>query len=195
MPKIVDHEQYRQELVEGCIQLFADRGYASLTMRDIAMALSVSTGTLYHYFSSKEALFEAAVLRATQQDLGAAASLGRMLPSMRGRLHALFSHVAANEARFVRELLVLLEFRHIHGTSSRTFKTIGDSADKYIAAIDEFLGTHDLAVARVIFMLINGTLIKRVFDGGRTPITEQVEIIARLLPPEAAPKRAAGSRK
>ena len=58
MPKIVDHEQYRKELLGKCFDLFAQKGYGSITMRQIAQGLGVSTGTLYHYFPSKQALFE-----------------------------------------------------------------------------------------------------------------------------------------
>ena len=57
MPKIVDHDRYRKELLSGCFTLFAERGYGSITMRQIAKALGVSTGTLYHYFPSKESIF------------------------------------------------------------------------------------------------------------------------------------------
>ncbi|MGB6015410.1 MAG: helix-turn-helix domain-containing protein, partial [Nodosilinea sp.] len=48
MPKIVDHDQYRREILDQCFDLFAEKGYAALTMRQIAQELGVSTGTLYH---------------------------------------------------------------------------------------------------------------------------------------------------
>ena len=73
MPKIVDHAHMRDGLVDGCVRLFADRGYASLTMREVAAALGVSTGTLYHYFPGKDALFDAVVRAVAAQDLGAVA--------------------------------------------------------------------------------------------------------------------------
>jgi AcrR family transcriptional regulator len=77
MPKIVDHEQYRKELLGKCFDLFADKGYGAITMRQIANSLEVSTGTLYHYFPSKQALFEQLVEEISQQDVMAAlAELG-----------------------------------------------------------------------------------------------------------------------
>jgi AcrR family transcriptional regulator len=194
MPKIVDHERYREELVERCITLFAARGYASLTMREIAGELSVSTGTLYHYFPSKEALFEAAVRRVTQQDLGAAAAFAALPPSPRVRLGALVAHVAENEARFGQELLVLIEFRRVNGDADAPYAGIREAADAYVAAIDAFLGLDDPALARLVLVLLNGILLQRLLDGRRTPLVEQVDTIARIFPPEPRPKAAAKKR-
>ena len=59
MPKVVDHEKRRAEILEQCFDLFAEHGYGAMTMRKIAGELGVSTGTLYHYFDGKPALFEA----------------------------------------------------------------------------------------------------------------------------------------
>lgn len=57
MPKVVDHELYRRTLLERSTDVFVTRGYAAISMREIAAAIEVSTGTLYHYFPSKEDLF------------------------------------------------------------------------------------------------------------------------------------------
>ena len=54
MPKIVDHDKYRQEMLEKCFYFFGRNGYSNITMEDIADEIGVSKGTLYHYFPSKE---------------------------------------------------------------------------------------------------------------------------------------------
>jgi AcrR family transcriptional regulator len=182
MPKIVDHERYRAELVEKCISLFAERGYASLTMRDVAAALSVSTGTLYHYFPSKEALFDAAVRRVTQQDLTAGAAFVGALPSRRARLAALFQFIAANEERFAQELLVVMEFRRVHGAGHPTCAAIDEAAEHYVHTIAEVLGDPDPGFARLLFMLCNGLVMKRLFDGGATGFEDQLELLAQISP-------------
>ena len=69
MPKIVDRDQYRKELLIKSFDLFAQKGYGSITMRQLAQGLGVSTGTLYHYFPSKEALFLQLVEEQTQQNI------------------------------------------------------------------------------------------------------------------------------
>ena len=57
MPKIVDRDAYRLELLGKAFHIFADRGY-SIPIRALAREMGVSTGTLYHYFPGKKELFE-----------------------------------------------------------------------------------------------------------------------------------------
>ena len=58
MPRVVDHEKYREELLYKCFDLIATRGYYSITMREIAKELNISTGSLYHYFPNKEGMMK-----------------------------------------------------------------------------------------------------------------------------------------
>lgn len=69
MPKIVDHEKYREELWKGAFPIFIEKGYLPVTMRELAQVLNVSTGTLYHYFETKEILFETMVRFVIGEDL------------------------------------------------------------------------------------------------------------------------------
>lgn len=59
MAKLVDKEQRQAELLEKAIEVFAERGYQSTTMDEIAERAGVSKGMLYIYFKNKEALFGA----------------------------------------------------------------------------------------------------------------------------------------
>lgn len=58
MPKIVDRTEYKKELLESCFNLFSKKGYNNVTMREISKEIGVSTGTLYHYFPTKEDILE-----------------------------------------------------------------------------------------------------------------------------------------
>ncbi len=48
----------RQALVALAADLFADRGYKATTVRDIADAAGVLSGSLYHHFASKESIID-----------------------------------------------------------------------------------------------------------------------------------------
>jgi AcrR family transcriptional regulator len=54
----------RDHLLEVGTRLFADRGYEGTSIEAVLQAAGVSRGALYHHFSSKEALFEAAYVAA-----------------------------------------------------------------------------------------------------------------------------------
>ena len=54
-------ERRRQEILQAGLELFVTRGYAATKIADIAKKVGMSTGLLFHYFESKEKLYEALV--------------------------------------------------------------------------------------------------------------------------------------
>lgn len=63
MPKQVDHEQRRIEIVEATWSIIARGGFAAATMREIAAAAGFANGGLKHYFANKDELLVAAFQR------------------------------------------------------------------------------------------------------------------------------------
>jgi AcrR family transcriptional regulator len=51
-------ERSRAAILDAALQLFSHRGYGSTSIRDIASAADVSTGSVYHHFKDKEAIFQ-----------------------------------------------------------------------------------------------------------------------------------------
>ncbi len=51
-------EKRRQEILVASLELFVSRGYSATKITDIAKAVNMSTGLLFHYFDSKEKLYE-----------------------------------------------------------------------------------------------------------------------------------------
>lgn len=56
MPKIVDHEQRREELAAAVWRLASRDGLDAVTIRGVAAEAGWSTGALHHYFADKEQL-------------------------------------------------------------------------------------------------------------------------------------------
>lgn len=54
-------EKRRQEILEAGLDLFIRKGYAATKITDIANQVGMSTGLLFHYFESKEKLYEALI--------------------------------------------------------------------------------------------------------------------------------------
>lgn len=58
MPKIVDHDQRRMELVDATWRIIAEKGLDGATMRDIAAEAGFANGALKPYFPSKDRLLD-----------------------------------------------------------------------------------------------------------------------------------------
>jgi AcrR family transcriptional regulator len=54
MPRVVDREARRAELVSAAAAVFAQRGVANTAVSDIVKAAGVAQGTFYLYFDSKD---------------------------------------------------------------------------------------------------------------------------------------------
>ena len=54
MPKII--ENIREKLLEEAKRQVAESGYSAMTIRSVATACGVGTGTVYNYFPSKDML-------------------------------------------------------------------------------------------------------------------------------------------
>lgn len=62
MPRTVkDPEERKGELLDTAMRLFAEKGYDNVSVRSVAREAGVASGLAYHYFDSKQRLFDAAI--------------------------------------------------------------------------------------------------------------------------------------
>lgn len=54
-------EKRRRQILENALKLFVRKGYSNTKIEDIAKASHMSAGLLFHYFTSKEQLYETLV--------------------------------------------------------------------------------------------------------------------------------------
>lgn len=55
------------KILEAARDIFATEGYARLSMRGVAARAGITLGTVQHYYRTKEALFEAMLLHASEE--------------------------------------------------------------------------------------------------------------------------------
>ena len=94
-----ERQHRRQEILSAALQLFAEKGFHNVSMHEIAKAAEFGTGTLYHFFPSKEDLFFELLLSCADE------ALGLILPSLEGpgdELQKLVDFIHAHE-RIARE--------------------------------------------------------------------------------------------
>lgn len=174
MPKLVDHASYRKHLLEQCMSLFAQYGYGALTMRQIAEALHVSTGTLYHYFPTKETLFQYLVEEITRQTLFEATSLFQGQTTTEERLISLFQFIADHEDTLRQQFLILLNYyqhREFYGEAAGA--VLKEGAWGYQRAIMQLLDLSDAQLCLLLQNQIHGLLMLRMIKGTKTPLLEQ----------------------
>jgi AcrR family transcriptional regulator len=61
MPKIVDHDQRRITIAQAAVTVIAEHGLEATKLSDIASLAGMTTGSVTHYFSDKDAVLMAAL--------------------------------------------------------------------------------------------------------------------------------------
>jgi AcrR family transcriptional regulator len=82
--------QTRAALVEAGWTLFARQGYAATSVEDLASEARVTTGALYHHFSTKTALFETVFERVHTELLTGSADAASTAPDVAAALNVGF---------------------------------------------------------------------------------------------------------
>lgn len=164
MPKIVDRERYRNELLDRCFSLFTDRGYAAISMRQIAEGLGVSTGTLYHYFDSKQAIFEKMVLSRIEKDLREFGDRLQHLESIEARVELVFNYIGTCQDEIFKEISLYLEYYQTqlkHEPGEHTI--LNQVYDRLFPEIKSTLGITNPIAAQLLFSSIDGLLLSRIY--------------------------------
>jgi AcrR family transcriptional regulator len=182
MPKIVDHDLYRKELLNQAFDLFAEKGYATITMRQIAQGLGVSTGTLYHYFPSKEALFEQVVEEQTQHDILRVTAELEHTQTLKERLAVVFEFLQANKDYFFKQSMIFVDFyQQQHREGRGISDTLRQVCDQVHQAIAQLLDIQDPDLITFILSYIDGLMWSPIYDHKTIDFTQQAHILTVML--------------
>ena len=66
MPKIINHEVRKREILEQSLLIFAKKGFQNTNLSYIADVCKISRPTLYQYFRDKEQIFQFAIKHVTE---------------------------------------------------------------------------------------------------------------------------------
>lgn len=172
MPRPLDAEARRGEILDRAFALFAEHGYHALSMRDLARELGATTGALYHWFDGKPALFEAMLARQVARQV--AAALGEIgARPLENRMAALGEYLSREADDLGRTLSVAMDYHRAHPESAGP---LGAALEAYRDAIALGLGLERDA-ARLVLSVAVGELVQRLLDPAR-----DLGPLARLLP-------------
>ena len=178
MPKIVDHDQRRSELLAKCLDLFIEKGYAGVTTRELERVTGVSTGVLYHYFDSKEDLFRRLVQSFVERIASELADtvVGGRDPEERFAL--IMRYLDSKEDYFITHLLILTDYARCVGVGKLHEELDFQRAE---AAFLELLSSSLKKTpeqAQKTLTSVLGLLVTRFLTGKRGSFADE---IARLI--------------
>jgi AcrR family transcriptional regulator len=179
MPKIVDHDAYRNELLQKYFDDFAHRGYNDVTMREIADSLGVSTGTLYHYFPTKKSILENMLQLASRRDIsGAVASITEDTP-LEDRIRAFSSYIMEKERWFADIVLLTIDY-YRQQNKEGGFEMVNEADSHYGNGVAEATGLPtELGFFFTIFF--NGLVFHRLAFPDSVSFREQADLFIKVL--------------
>ncbi len=181
MPKIVNHEEYKKELLTKSYEVFAQRGYSALTIRDLATNLKVSTGTLYHYFRSKLDLFEQLLVLIAERDMVEITSLVEPQNTLEEKVDIIFEYLERVEQECQKQMLIMIDALRELGAEEAGKVSGFERADNiYMKGMCEIF---DLDDETSIFLgcAVNGLLIERMINPAQVSIQGQKKFILQIL--------------
>lgn len=114
----------RAQIIAKALNLFADHGYAGVSVRDIVESVGITPGAIYHHFTGKQALYDIVVRHAFEivsAHLVEEASSNEADP--RKRLHEALDHFA--HYNFARSPELRLIDRVLFETGEQGLDTAG----------------------------------------------------------------------
>jgi AcrR family transcriptional regulator len=179
MPKIVDREAYRREILEKCLHLFSRKGYAKVTMREIAAEVGVSTGTLYHYFPTKEKIQEALFSHIMETNVGEYLRRVEKTESVAERLR-IIAEFWKEHGDYYQNVMLLAIDSYRSDTDGSTQNIFWAFSEYYTNAMARRLETSD-RFARDLFIYLLGLILHSILTPDNLPLSVEIDHLEESL--------------
>ncbi|HJW84251.1 MAG TPA: TetR/AcrR family transcriptional regulator [Anaerolineae bacterium] len=165
----------REFIVDTAARLFSQKGYAGVSIRDIAQACRLTNAALYYHFKNKEDLYLAALRRHHEQIARRLAETVEPQGDLPARLRQLvrsYAEVMCGQ----RQSFQTLRRDLAHIDDARARKLLGEMHADFMRPIQQLIeaGQADGQIvagdARLLARLLHGMIIALTFEGaGRPP--------------------------
>ena len=202
MPKDVDHEARREELIESVWRLVARDGMEAATIRGIAMETGWSSGSLAHYFTDKDDILTSALNLAYDRIDRRVEERLAGLTGMAGLRELILDSLPLDpvlelEIRFLMNYSSRLTRRSVEVTRPlvRGPRLIGRLKRLILEAQDdgEIPATRRAEdIAELLYAFIDGLSLHHLLDPERLPTSRVAALVddelqrLRMTPPSAA---------
>jgi AcrR family transcriptional regulator len=181
MPKIVNHDEYRQELLEKSLRLFTRRGYHNINMKEIAAENGVSTGSLYHYFPSKENMLAQMIAWLGDENVNEYIRRTESVESIRDRFDMIIDYWKENGELY--ENIMLLAIDVYRNVDIKQWKEVYSFfTERYTAGMSERLNISR-QFARSIFIYFLGLSFHSLAFDDPNEYNNQIDFLNTILRP------------
>jgi AcrR family transcriptional regulator len=179
----------REQILQGAMQVFLQRGYAGTSMDRLAAIANVSKQTIYSHFQDKEGLFTALIEGVTigrlQAELGAELWEGEPEPTLRGLAIAYLNKMGDEEYLSLLRVVIgeSIQFPELAQLYTRTVIQRGQRLIcDYFKVHPELQLTDPEATAR-IFMgsLVSFLISQEILYGKKIMPFEQERLVDQLV--------------
>jgi AcrR family transcriptional regulator len=169
-----------QQILDAALAVFAQKGYGDTRIGDIADAAGIAKGTIYLYFESKDALFEAVFLRmfdAMTDPLAQVAADPDVSPADKLVTIARQSLAAmAAEAEFLSLMMQAISTPEVGKLLEHDFRTYYDEFLAALTPLFEALGDpQPVAAASLYLAILDGAMLQSLV--GATVFDEEQILI------------------
>jgi AcrR family transcriptional regulator len=153
--------QNRETILAAARQVFAQRGFANATVRDVIRATPLASGTFYNYFKSKEEVHQA--LR------------DEMALAVRPRLHQARASAASAEEFFLASFRAFFQFVAENGVEPVPERFRMDSPE-VLVGFAELRGDIEAAMARGLLPATDAALLSAALTGVAFELAQAVKV-------------------
>jgi len=188
MPKIVDVDAKRREILNAAIKTFAKHGMRGTNLARVAKTAGMGKSSLYHYFETREELFSALADDILRHEAELFRSLAAQDGAPRHRLRALVDGITALFSDWASAGPLLIDFLGEPKGKKRLEKTL-DTARNAIADIlregqrsGDFrsAGSPD-AIATILLGTIDGLFLQELIAPGSTAAAARGSLLHEIL--------------
>ena len=166
MPKIVDPDEKRREILDAAVRTFAKHGMRGTSLARVAKAAGMGKSSLYHYFETREELFSALASEILRHEADLFRSLAAQEGTPRNRLRALVDGITALFADWASAGPILIDFLGEPKGKKRLARTLDAARD---------------AIATILLACIDGLFLQELVEPGSTESAARGRLLQDML--------------
>jgi len=190
----IDKDEKKKKILKAALDIFAEKGYHTTRMADVAKGAEMGKGTIYEYFRSKEELFMELFTFVMREPIDY--QFQKLCPTTKPaeRLERLVSSSLQAYSKLEKFYYVLINFRaenrerRTHTFYGLQFAKLYKDFRKEVGAIIEegirngtFREVNTDHLASTIIAVIEGLMSQWVFDRQAIPLKKMSSLITEMI--------------